>query len=897
MPLPSPSSLIGILLIAQSSSGPKLVFHYPPNPENRTTFFAIATAAQPSWYGGGSSGTDAGGDGDNDDGWADNDSDSDEHISDDADEETGSKSGRASTRGASGRDREGGGASSRGRGMWGREVEEEQDGDEDEDNSANRIGFAPGRFSTPSLSTKRKTDLRGKKEKGGSAPAWDSVLGFRAEALEKLLTPNRTFNKKKFEIGIEGTVFVGCPMFVREDGRWKKRKRWNKEISEHGKGRDSVTEDQKNLEELMLSSSQAKSTPMVSPDSIVYPPGWEPGYGHGVSSEAASETGSDTKSTSTENSGSEMTMFHVVFLLSPPALEYRVRVKEMYDHVARRYSKALKYEQARHDYVWTESKKILSMKNKGKENQLPISTLWPSIIGSSSLAKSIAITFDSISTSRIADVQLENSFDISFKIPQADWTPYIATATEPQKPGLWLTTVNAISKDEMEMSATRHSALLLLEDKEVLLKEIEGDSKAGSSPLAFYIRNLTPTKSLQKLSIAHSIPSRDIEFIAGHLVYWRRARFIPPLHPRDTYIVSPNCDMRSLQSASPAYALRFPSLPSLAKMLNLLSGSPRPYGSFIPSTDHKAVYMDILAWLMRGGWVTQLRSFAWVRVTPEVKAEVAAAIEMEVQENGEASMINMDSTDDDNGQSSFLSEQHATISPYKRSPNRKSTDYQDDTSNNPLSPRTSTFLSPNRPASDSGSISSGRTAIGPSTNVSRTSSPRGQPVSMKRPSPLHINQSVTTHSATSPSNFTNEPESPSTHTTTPPDTPSPYAFTMHNNVNNNAPRNNHLQRSSSPAHTQLLPQSIYEVQSHGFSSSLVLNPQKASALEARWLECIRQRFTNEDLREAWPILLKYFDGSHALDDIALREGLKRKRVAALLGQIRELGWLVIVRHW
>jgi hypothetical protein len=101
----------------------------------------------------------------------------------------------------------------------------------------------------------------------------------------------------------------------------------------------------------------------------------------------------------------------------------------------------------------------------------------------------------------------------------------------------------------------------------------------------------------------------------------------------------------------------------------------------------------------------------------------------------------------------------------------------------------------------------------------------------------------------------------------------------------------------------------------------VYSPQKATSLEARWLEKIGQTFENIDivstanpsppkhqdggilgitgkeLRESWPILLKHLDGRHAIEDVAPREGMKRKRVALLFNAIKERGWLVIVRHW
>src|ERR1700712_5160095 len=56
-------------------------------------------------------------------------------------------------------------------------------------------------------------------------PAWESILGYGTDGLQKLLSPGRAFHKKKFELSIEPLVFLGCPMHVREDGTWRKKRR------------------------------------------------------------------------------------------------------------------------------------------------------------------------------------------------------------------------------------------------------------------------------------------------------------------------------------------------------------------------------------------------------------------------------------------------------------------------------------------------------------------------------------------------------------------------------------------------------------------------------------------------------------------------------------------------
>lgn len=62
-------------------------------------------------------------------------------------------------------------------------------------------------------------------------------------------------------------------------------------------------------------------------------------------------------------------MFNVVFVLDPPLLEYSVRSRELYHNIIKKFGKALKWEQAHTNYVWKETRRILHMKERAKENR------------------------------------------------------------------------------------------------------------------------------------------------------------------------------------------------------------------------------------------------------------------------------------------------------------------------------------------------------------------------------------------------------------------------------------------------------------------------------------------------------------------------------------------------
>ncbi|KAI9716449.1 MAG: hypothetical protein M1812_005344 [Candelaria pacifica] len=767
MPTPAPTlppnpCLVAILLIVSSGSGPRFVFHYPPN--------AREDGTSPAWrgaYGNGSL-TD------------DSSTDSDQEWS--SEEEDTFLPGARRRRDPSEADR-----SHRGHHRRSRNPD-----DDDDDSSDN---------------TEKHSD---------EGPVWDKVLGFSANGLEKILSPSGAFSKKKFELTLDPLVFLSRPVFVRDDGEWRKRKQKRRRSSGKSLGTDTEEDSElggKGIENVEVS------------------------YGHDLGMETHRRF---EKSAWRKDTGNAMSMFNIVFVLNPPALEYQVRVKEMYENVAKKFAKALKWEQARSNYVWKESKVILSLKEDARDKGTPMSSLWTAILSKSALANAITKVFTAISASKIAHVAIGRS-DISLQIPQITSTPFLPSLTEPQMPGLWLTTANGVSSasanspdDDSPHTLAKHFALLLLDDVDTILKDISssgGDSRDLSGPLAHYIRCSKPTLSSLQVSTLYSIPLPDIQFLASHLVYWRRARAIPPLHQRDTYIVSPNCDVHKLSAAIPAYAARFPTLPSLSKMLSLLSGTPKTYGSIIPSKDHRPAYLDILAWLLRGGWVTQLRAFAWVLVPTHIKEVVHAEVEKEekskaengddIPEQGEEPSVASGPPILSRGSSDSLSCQASKTTPVDASAD----DNQHNDPGPPDRPPTSAPLLPPSPAS---SILSNRTAIPIPSN----------PISLPSETPTK---------------------------TPPPTTP-----------------------------------------------SLILSPHRANSLESRYLDAIsyylqtststppngsNEEEESELIAQYWTLFVKYFNGQHALEKIAVRESLKRKEVWRILGRMDSLGVLCVVRHW
>lgn len=810
---PPDPCLVAIVLIARSRAGPRFVFHYPPKPltDNPLRTPAKSRRTSRSRSRQSSKGNDST-------------SSDDSHSSSDEDENDSQSQSHIQTSHVAGSN-----VSTRRSSNFGID-------DLSISSTTGGENHRPGSI-TSSKSHLRKrgahsdaeydsgagSDRQEDRSRGAESPnrvPFESILGLPVDVWEKLLSPSRSWHKRRFELGINDLAFVGWPVFVREDGSWmkKKRKKKRKQRAEWEGGEfghnETAGDSQDDGAEMI-----AASTETLSPHSTVPPKPQRASVGSNRSLKLPSDSlDPDDKDM--------MTMFNVVFVLDPPLLEYSMRVREIYDNIIKKFTKALKWEQARTNYVWKESQHILHIKEKAKEKSMPptlkvcqlkltivsvgtsLNNLYSDLVNQSSLARAICTLFTSISASKISSLTLNPDVSISLQIPPLTSTPYLPGQNDQAYPGLWLTTADSISPVDEPMTdpnitphqvLAKNFALLLLDNEASIIKDVEAAGGTLAAPLVHYIRCSNPTKSFIQTSQSSGIPLPTIQFLASHLVYWRRARAIPPLHQRDTYFVSPNCDLSKLEVASAAYKLAFPTLPSLPKMLSALSGTPRPYGNFIPSKDHKATYFAILAWLLRGGWVTQLRSFARVKVTPEVKMAVELAIRREEVDK-------------------YLSRGRSSsaVSDKGKSAEEDNHEYGD--------------------VDDSSSSSS---------------------------------SSLASHGSGD-------------------ETPMPNCYKADTGFN--------------------LSHSLLDQKASLKTSSLIILPHKASPLESRWLDEIVARFPDHttdaiadgeqggdaagghsavpaltgSLKNAWPILVKYFNGYDALEKIPIRENLKRKLVSQKL---------------
>lgn len=346
--------------------------------------------------------------------------------------------------------------------------------------------------------------------------------------------------------------------------------------------------------------------------------------------------------------------------------------------------------------------------------------------------------------------------------------------------------------------------------------------------------------------------------------------------------------------------------------------------------------MTMLAWLMRGGWVTQLCTFAYVVVWPEIIYEVDHVLEAEeiakakrAQAEGEVP-------------GSLNSETTATSSSSGLTPTPDDTDTQ---------PRnfstTSTILSPTFPSSSS-----------PTTTDMTASIATLRDLTL---SPTQTHNSDTNHPLS--------PSSPTTFHPSPSRTVSPSHHQTHSSSPTPAERaaeKARLERLASRAAQTLADKATAHARkpspvatphpsvndaTHllGMTPHIILDAKKATGRESLYLDAIGRRLArgagqvrdtkprdgqgkgkghdaeagqhhqgitngrggagkekdgaggqggrdwDKRVASAWPLFWKYFNGRSALERIALQEEMKRKDVWNLLTGMSE--YLLTVRHW
>jgi hypothetical protein len=332
---------------------------------------------------------------------------------------------------------------------------------------------------------------------------WEHLDAFRIQDLASILTPARSYHKKCFELTLDPLHFVTYPMHIRDDGQWKKKKKFQKKKSRKQVGIGAEAKAMNGNAEAESSEKQADVPESDEPEGGPSNP---------------KPTNGDERGSENGNDDGGMTMFNMVFILNPGrGDEARREVEDVFGHLAKDINKALRYAQSYSNYVWRESDMILTMKDKAKEKSMyinhwcwagrltmnlgrPMKSLWHKILEKCSLAVAIRDIYNAISSENIANVRFASDppVRLSVQIPKPYYLSVPPDYDEESMPGVWITTASLMTDKDGEDGGNlnKHSALLLLDDEDKITAEIQADGGDLAAPLLEYLKILKPTCSL-----------------------------------------------------------------------------------------------------------------------------------------------------------------------------------------------------------------------------------------------------------------------------------------------------------------------------------------------------------------------------------------------------------------
>lgn len=228
---------------------------------------------------------------------------------------------------------------------------DDEDGLEEEDDIIlERLAQSAGPSVNPAELLEWNQDDHLFTESGSQIVPWEHVAGFPTTDLESILTPGRAYHKRLFQVSLEPLVCVSYPVYVPENGVWKKKKKSKRE--DKGKG-TKKEEDEVGPTDVEVAAVEEESK-ISEADHVE------------VKDMAAMPANNDDE---VEEKKSSMTMFNLVFILKPKKHEVKDLVDIMFVNIIKKVNKAYKYCQQRGDFVWKESKKILALQDKGREDR------------------------------------------------------------------------------------------------------------------------------------------------------------------------------------------------------------------------------------------------------------------------------------------------------------------------------------------------------------------------------------------------------------------------------------------------------------------------------------------------------------------------------------------------
>ncbi|NXK65611.1 NPRL3 protein, partial [Sylvietta virens] len=287
-----------------------------------------------------------------------------------------------------------------------------------------------------------------------------------------------------------------------------------------------------------------------------------------------------------------MILFNVVFALRANA---DPSVISCLHNLSRRIAIVLQHEERRCQYLTREAKLILAIQDEvsamSETTEGPQSP-FHHILPKCKLARDLKETYDSLCTTGVVRLHINNWLEVSFCLPHK--IHYVAT--------------NFIPPEAIERSLKSirpYHALLLLNDEKSLLNELPLDC---SPALVRVIKTTSAVKNLQQLAQDADLALLQVFQLAAHLVYWGKAIIIYPLCENNVYMLSPNasvCLISPCDSLLPGvpFVCCFPPVPHVPDVQPLVSPL-------------QTQLIQMVIWMLQHRLLIQLHTYVCLMVPP-----------------------------------------------------------------------------------------------------------------------------------------------------------------------------------------------------------------------------------------------------------------------------------------
>lgn len=296
-----------------------------------------------------------------------------------------------------------------------------------------------------------------------------------------------------------------------------------------------------------------------------------------------------------------MILFSVVFALRANADDSVINCMH---NLSRRIAIALQHEERRCQYLTREAKLMLAVQDEVTtmtETDDPPQSPFRQILPKCKLARDLKEAYDSLCTTGIVRLHINNWLEVSFCLPHK---------------------IHRVCGKHIPPEALEHSlkairpyhALLLLDDEKALLAQLPLDC---SPALVRLIKTCSAVKNLQQLAQDTDLALLQVFQIAAHLVYWGKAIIIYPLCENNVYMLSPHANICIYSPLAEQFSIQFPGhdLPSMLAKFSL-PVSLSEFRNPLDAPVHEAKLIQMVVWMLQHRQLYQLHTYVCLMVPP-----------------------------------------------------------------------------------------------------------------------------------------------------------------------------------------------------------------------------------------------------------------------------------------